>query len=454
MLDYAHMTLEQLIDPKGYDCECGRHHSVNIKYVKIGKGAIASLPEAMEALGAKKPFVVCDKNTWQVAGCRVEEILRANGYACTVYVVPEIEDRLRPGEWELGSMVMHYDPSCDLILGVGSGVVNDLSKVLARAVGCQSAIVGTAPSMDGYASDSASMEVNKVKTSIYCKVPAAMIMDIDIIAQAPMNLLQAGLGDMIAKYTALCEWRFAKLIIDEYYCEGIAELMREALRKVVDAAEKLAERDPDAVQSVVEGLIIAGIAMAYAGSSRPASGLEHYFSHMWEMMALEREEPYELHGIQVGCGTVLALRVLEKMRALKPTMEHAEAFLQSFDEKAWEENVRRIYGKTGEQIIKIEAKFRKNAPEGHRVRMTKIIENWDLICQIMDEELPETEKIVDLMRRIGEPVEAAEIGIGAQDVSDAFVGAREIRDKYLACSMLWDVGYNADIAQWLLESSK
>jgi len=238
MLDYAHMTLEQLIDPKGYDCECGRHHSVNIKYVKIGKGAIASLPEAMEALGAKKPFVVCDKNTWQVAGCRVEEILRANGYACTVYVVPEIEDRLRPGEWELGSMVMHYDPSCDLILGVGSGVVNDLSKVLARAVGCQSAIVGTAPSMDGYASDSASMEVNKVKTSIYCKVPAAMIMDIDIIAQAPMNLLQAGLGDMIAKYTALCEWRFAKLIIDEYYCEGIAELMPEGTEFVTERASR------------------------------------------------------------------------------------------------------------------------------------------------------------------------------------------------------------------------
>ena len=78
-----------------------------------------------------------------------------------------------------------------------------------------------------------------------------------------------------------------------------------SLQKIMAAAPRLMSRDPDAVQPIAEGLVTAGLAMAYAQVSRPASGLEHYFSHVWEMQALERGVPYDLHGIQVGVGTML-----------------------------------------------------------------------------------------------------------------------------------------------------
>ena len=72
------------------------------------------------------------------------------------------------------------------------------------------------------------------------------------------------------------------------------------------------------MQPIAEGLVTAGLAMAYAQASRPASGLEHYFSHVWEMQALERGVPYGLHGIQVGVGTMLTLQVFSWLRNTAP----------------------------------------------------------------------------------------------------------------------------------------
>lgn len=139
---------------------------------------------------------------------------------------------------------MHYDPSCDMLLGVGSGVINDTCKVLAHAIGVPSAIVGTAPSMDGYASNSSSMEVNHVKVSLYNHAPVGILLDSEILAQAPMRMLWAGLGDMVAKYIAICEWRISNIVTGEYYCEHIAQLMRTAVKKIVDASDGITKRDP------------------------------------------------------------------------------------------------------------------------------------------------------------------------------------------------------------------
>ncbi len=291
---------------------------------------------------------------------------------------------------------MHYDPSCDMLLAVGSGVINDTCKVLGHAIGVPSAVVGTAPSMDGYASNSSSMEVNHVKVSLYNHCPEGILLDSEILAQAPMRMLWAGLGDMVAKYIAICEWRISHIVTGEYYCESIAQLMRAALKKVVDAADGIPKRDPDAVQSIAEGLVIAGAAMAYAEVSRPASGLEHYFSHMWEMMALERGVPYDLHGIQVGVGTVLTMKIYRKLREVVPDRAKAEAHMKAFDRAAWEAQVRRIFGKTAGQIIAIEDKTRKNDPARHAARLDNIIAHWDEILRAIHEELPDYDQLYAL----------------------------------------------------------
>ena len=446
---FDQMSLKELIRPEGFDCECGRHHVCALQYLKIGRGAVESVPEMLAAMGKKRPFVVCDQNTYEVAGRRVCEILDRAGVEHGLYVIPG--KRISPAEWEVGSALMHYDPRCDMLLGVGSGVVNDTCKVLAHAIGVPSAIVGTAPSMDGYASNSSSMEVNHVKVSLYNHAPVGILLDSEILAQAPMRMLWAGLGDMVAKYIAVCEWRISHIVTGEFYCESIAQMMRSALKKIVDASDGITKRDPDAIQSIAEGLVVAGMAMAYAEISRPASGLEHYFSHMWEMMALERGVPYDLHGIQVGVGTVLSMKLYRKIRQIQPDRAKAEAHMNAFSRADWEAQVRRIFGKTADEIIAIEDKTHKNDPARHAKRLDNLVNHWDEILKIIDEELPDYDALYQTMAKTGMPMRPSEINVPMDDVADAFIGARDIRDKYLSCSFLWDLGLTDEFAEYLRE---
>ena len=446
---FDQMSLKELIRPEGFDCECGRHHVCALQYLKIGRGAVESVPEMLAAMGKKRPFVVCDQNTYEVAGRRVCEILDRAGVEHGLYVIPG--KRISPAEWEVGSALMHYDPRCDMLLGVGSGVVNDICKVLAHAIGVPSAIVGTAPSMDGYASNSSSMEVNHVKVSLYNHAPVGILLDSEILAQAPMRMLWAGLGDMVAKYIAVCEWRISHIVTGEFYCESIAQMMRSALKKIVDASDGITKRDPDAIQSIAEGLVVAGMAMAYAEISRPASGLEHYFSHMWEMMALERGVPYDLHGIQVGVGTVLSMKLYRKIRQIQPDRAKAEAHMKAFSRADWEAQVRRIFGKTADEIIAIEDKTHKNDPARHAKRLDNLVNHWDEILKIIDEELPDYDALYQTMAKTGMPMRPSEIDVPMDDVVNAFIGARDIRDKYLSCSFLWDLGLTDEFAEYLRE---
>lgn len=439
MRSFADMTLEELILPREELCDCGRRHDVGLKYVKIARNAIDSLPEALQAIGCKKPFVVCDRNTKKAAMARVETALKSANIPYELYVFDQA--RVDPDEQAVGSLVMAYHPTCDAVLAVGSGVINDCCKVLAHAVGVPSAVVATAPSMDGYASNSSSMIRDRVKVSLYNACPAAIIADTLIMKDAPERMLWAGLGDMLAKYIALCEWRISHIVTGEYYCEQVAGLMRRSLHKIVEAAPRLMTREPEVIGMVAEGLILSGVAMAYAQISRPASGLEHYFSHLWEMFALDRDLPLELHGIQVGVGTALCLQIYDRLRTLQPNRETAENAMRAFSSAEWEQNMRRVFGKAAQTLIDSEnQQWHKNDPSRHQERLEVILTNWGALTAIMSEELPDTQTVLRLMRSLGMPTHPSEIGEDEQDTLDAFHCSRDIRDKYLTSSLLWDLG--------------
>ena len=449
MPDFSEMTFDQLTKKGGYDCECGRHHATDLEFLRIGRNAIETVPEGLKAVGATRPMVICDPNTYEAAGRRVTEILDGAGIPYSLYIIPQRGEKILPSEFEVGSIVMHFDPRCDFLLAVGSGVVNDLTKVTGLCANLKTGVVGTAPSMDGYASNSSSMEVNNVKSTLYNKAPAVIICDTEIMSKAPMRMLWAGLGDMVAKYISVCEWRISNLVTGEYYCEDVAQLMRTSLKKIMANAHGIKKRDPDAIGNIVEGLVLAGMAMSYAQVSRPASGLEHYFSHVWEMRALANGTHADLHGIQVGVGTLLTFKIYDRIREMTPDREKALAYVAAFDQEAWEANIRRVFGATAPSIFEIEKKTGKNDPVRHAARLERIIANWDKIQQIISEELPDSQWVYDTMAETGMPLTPAELGLDAKQVSDAFVCARDIRDKYLSCTLLWDIGMMDEIAGWL-----
>ena len=205
-------------------CSCGKEHDIAIDDVIVGKGVIQRIPDLVATYQAKKPFILADKNTYKAAGEAVAEILQKNSIPFSAYVFRQ--DALEPNEEAVGSAFMHFDNSCDLIIGVGSGVINDIGKILSKVSGRKYIIVGTAPSMDGYASATSSMSMDGLKVSLNSRCADIIIGDIDILKQAPEHMLKSGLGDMLAKYISIAEWRIGNLITGEYYCERVARILQ------------------------------------------------------------------------------------------------------------------------------------------------------------------------------------------------------------------------------------
>ncbi|MCR4885159.1 MAG: sn-glycerol-1-phosphate dehydrogenase [Clostridiales bacterium] len=446
----SEMTLEELTCEQGIPCSCGKVHKCQLRYFRAGSGVIHTLPDALHSRGRKHPMVVMDANTEKAAGNQVRQVLDAAGIPHTDFVFPSGKGKMEPDEYAMGALAMAMDPSCDVILAVGSGVINDCCKVMAHACHLTSMVICTAPSMDGYCSNSASMIQNHIKVSLYNACPEAIIADTDILATAPDIMLQAGLGDMLAKYISICEWRISHIIYDDPYCEEIAGMVRTCLKHIVEQADRLMKREPEALKAVIEGLVISGISMAFAEISRPASGLEHYFSHIWEMQALQKGQPSDLHGIQVGVGTLLTLWIYEHMLNMDSIdIAKATNAMEHFSQEAWEKTMWEIFGPITPSILEIEKKVGKNKPETQKKHLQRLVDHWSEIRQIIREELPSRESVFHLMESCGMPLTPKDLNLTAQDTIHALKGSREIRDKYLTSSMLWDLGMLAETADRL-----
>lgn len=438
MEPFGDMTLSQLLQKGGYDCDCGRRHASAVQDVRIGAGVVETLPEVLRHAGISRPLILDDPDTYRAAGARVQAILEKAGIPFTEYRLPM--GHPEPDDSSVGAAAMHFPPECDGILSVGSGVLNDIGKILSGISGKPQVLAGTAPSMDGYVSDSASMVTEGIKVSISTPCPVAVVADTDILAAAPMRMLQAGVGDMAAKYISICEWRISHIVTGEYYCPRVAELMRTTLAGIMSQTEGVAKRDPEAIGKVAQGLICSGIAMAYAQVTRPASGIEHYFSHVWEMMAIEKGEKSDLHGIQVGVGTLLGLKMYEWLAEEKPDAARAKAAMEHFDDGVWRAEVRRIFGSSAERIFALEAETHKNSAARQAAHFEKIQAHWPEILEIIQEELPTYQGLLNVMQALKMPVTPGEIGVSVQQAADGLVGSRDIRDKYMICGLLWDMG--------------
>ena len=438
------MGMEKMHQMNGMLCYCGKYHRFEAK-VEVGPGAIGKLPQYLEQFGAKKVYLLSDCNTWAAAGCRVEALITGYGVKCLSYSFPQ--EHLEPDEAAVGSAIMHFSADCDLVVAVGSGVINDIGKIVASTAKLPYIIVGTAPSMDGYASATSSMTRDGLKISLPSKGADVIIGDTDILCQAPPVMMKAGLGDMLAKYVSICEWRIAHLLTGEYYCPEIAELVRSALAQCVRQADGLLKREESAVRAVFEGLVITGVAMNYAGLSRPASGVEHYISHCLDMRGVEFGTPMALHGIQCAVGTRIAAALYEKLRAVTPDRQKALDYVAAFDLEDWNRQLRDYLGKGAESMIALEQKERKYDPARHAQRLETILSRWEELLAIMQEEVPALKQIDILLDTINCPKYLHQIGTQDSDAGMLLRCSKDIRDKYVLSRLFWDLGILDEMAE-------
>ncbi|NLK69038.1 MAG: sn-glycerol-1-phosphate dehydrogenase [Clostridiaceae bacterium] len=420
-------------------CSCGKVHRADIKEIIIQEGALSIVPSLVKKHGGLKAFIIADKNTFMAAGETLCENLSDENIPFSLYVFDN-ED-LKPDEFAVGQLVMHFDTECDFIIAVGSGTLNDIGKVLASITDKPYMIVGTAPSMDGFASATSSVIRDSIKVSLNTVCPTVIVADLDIMCQAPDQLLQAGIGDMLAKYISICEWRVSHFISGEYYCEKIAAIVRSAVKKCIEIPN-LFSKEPLSIKPLIEGLIFTGVAMSFAGVSRPASGMEHYFSHIWDMRELAFNTPATLHGIQCGTATFLCLRIYEYITSIVPNRQKALDFVNHFSVENWNDFLVQFLGEeSAHTVIELEKKEKKYDLRSHQSRLEAIVEGWDEIVKIISEELPNIEWLENYMATVGIPTNPAELGHPNTEVQHAFLVTKDIRDKYIGSRLLWDLGH-------------
>lgn len=419
-------------------CSCGKIHSADIYEVVTGTNAIDRLGDFVSHFGAKKPFLLADKNTFTAAGDKVCAVLDRSKIPYSSYIFQQ--EHLEPDEFAVGSAAMHFDTTCDLIIGIGSGVVNDIGKILSNITGMKYIIVATAPSMDGYASATSSMSMDGLKVSLPSRCADVIIGDTEILKNAPEHMLKSGLGDILAKYISIAEWRIAHIITGEYYCEQVAQLIRDTLKRCTENAEGLLNREDCAVEAVFEGLVVSGIAMAYAGVSRPASGVEHYFSHIWDMRGLEFGTQIDLHGIQCAMATLQTVKLYEQVKKMEPDASAAREYVDQFSYEDWKTALRGFLGNSAETMIRQEEVEQKYDKSTHPARLEKIIVNWDNIVQILNEEIPTYQQLADLLNKVGISTDLETIGVNSETAKLTFRATKDIRDKYVLSRLAWDLG--------------
>jgi glycerol-1-phosphate dehydrogenase [NAD(P)+] len=263
--------------------------------VVVGHGVVDELGDAVSELAVTgRPLVVTSPTPNDLIGDRIREQFAADD-PVTVTVetasFAAVERVIEAAERE----------DVGFLMGVGGGKPVDIAKMASDHLGMGFVSVPTAASHDGIVSGRGSVPEGDTRHSVAADPPLAVIADTEILANAPWELTTAGCADIISNYTAVKDWRLAKRLKNVEFSEYSAALSEMTAEMLVDNADSIKPGLEESAWIVVKALVSSGVAMSIAGSSRPASGAEHLFSHQLDRIAPGKA----LHGHQVGVGSIL-----------------------------------------------------------------------------------------------------------------------------------------------------
>lgn len=430
---------------KPFKCSCGRTHSTGLEGCTVGAGVLTSLVDYVEKYGFKKVYVACDEITYGIAGEKVMNILHDANIDAKAHVFTG--GRFIPNKESLGKLMIDAPRDLDLVVAVGTGSINDMCRFFSYQMNVPYAIVATAAPMDGFASSGAALMVDNIKQTIPAQTPLFIIGDTDILCGAPARMISAGLGDLLGKFTCLNDWRISKIVNDEYYCDTVVNLVKDCIENVLKNADKAASRDPKVIGDIMEGLVLTGVAMSFVGNSRPAAGCEHHLNHYWEAIEIQNGQIPVLHGIEVGLAEVVILKMTEFLRESRPDFDAAREKAKQYDQAAWEEKMKEVYGTASDAIIELEHESKKNDPEGRLKRIDKIEENWDEIVKLMNDYMPSAERMIEILKSLDAPYFPSQVGFSDEMLYNALVYGKENRARYTLLSMMGDLGVLEDLAK-------
>ena len=404
---------------KGVNCGCGKVHTCPIEKIYVERDAISHLKE----LCAEYDHIVlvADENTYKAAGDETEASLLGKEIQRVIF---SGKDVVIPDERAIEE-VMKYSSFADIFVGVGSGVMQDLCKYVSHVTQKPYIIVATAPSMDGYASSGAAMILKGMKETVPAGLPLAILADTKVLAAAPMEMIKAGFGDIIGKYSALNDWRLSAIINGEYFCDYIYNVTYEMIEKVLKTAKGLLLRNEESIKAVTEALMIVGIMMSFATNSRPASGSEHHLSHFFEITGIVKQKPYLAHGIDVFYSTYITAKIREKLLLRDFSKE-----IYRQDAEEYKNAIENAYGvSVGHECIALQKRVGFYEKDRSCVYKTKETEIKNVLA-----EMPTAEEIKGMLDLVQLDLKDFYDTYGEEEIKKAVKYAKDLKDRF---TVLW-----------------
>jgi glycerol-1-phosphate dehydrogenase [NAD(P)+] len=386
-------------------------------------------------------LIVADRNTFRAAGERVLAALVGEGVSAELFLFEE-RGRMKP-------LVEHSQRlagrlrSGAIPVAVGSGVLNDIVKYAAALAKRPYLCVPTAASMDGYSASGAALLDQGFKRTVPCAPPIAILVDLDVLATAPREMAAWGYGDLVGKLVAGADWMLADALGEEAIAPRPYALVQDNLAGWLAEPARIAAGDRAAIRALAEGLLISGFAMQAHGNSRPASGSDHMFSHLWEMEGLEISGVPAAHGACVGVGAVAMLALYERLLAREITRGGVESAVTR--PRSLEDRLREVSAAFPAGPIRDSAldEVRAKWPSAERLtaRLARLPELWPELRMSLSKRLPSATSVQRWLRTVGAPATPAEIGVDEIKLSADYRRARFIRRRYTALDLLDDLGW-------------
>jgi glycerol-1-phosphate dehydrogenase [NAD(P)+] len=387
------------------------------------------LPEILgQCTPGQRVILIADERTFLIAGKAALEALQHADWETQTLIVADSDHGPPVCDDVTFESLKRELRAADILLAVGSGVINDLTKWLACDSNLPYAVIATAASMNGYTSANVAPTVNGVKSIIYAAAPVACLAVPSIIENAPFEMTAAGLGDVVAKPISTADWIMNHFLFDEYFCPECTELITALEPMYFDHPEHVRDRKPEAIGALYQALLNSGIAMTMVGTSAPASGGEHMLSHTLDMMSAVDRVPHDLHGRQVGLGAIFAAALYEKIflidtpkcLPLPPEID------------------RRFWGKLADPVAEQYA-----LKQPHLAKMLQIFSSpviWKTFSDQIRIGLRTPAELKNCLRLAGAAHRFQDIGCSRDRFRHAILHMHEIRKRCTVVDLAWTLG--------------
>ena len=433
--------------------------STETKVFEMGTGVAGMIPEIFRKFfTGRKAVVLADVHTFPVLGEKVYNILVEAGIPVDKYIIGkesfhadwkyvEMAGCIIRGEYEKAkaieddaehiesdSAAAFRDPSDEynVLVSVGSGVINDLCKLSSHHHGQSYISVPTAASVDGYSSFGASITYGGAKQTFTCPAPVAIVADIDVIAAAPKKMTAAGYADLAAKIPAGAEWMISDFVGTEPIIPEAWHMLQDYLDDFLADPEAVARGDRQAIADLFEGLTLSGFAMQAARSSRPASCCDHLFSHIMDMTGHRYKGELQSHGFQVAIGTLTMCAVFDEFFKMDLTSMDVDALVESWPTLEQEQDRALELFRNFPAPMLGYNEITKKYEDADKVRseLTALKSCWPEFKEKLQGQVYSFAKMKSLFAAAGAPCDPADIGLSRTALRDMFPLVQMMRFRF------------------------